>query len=116
MRISDLTDDHVMKSYRGQANKCACGCKGTYKANPKHRALADKDRGYAHSDDELSSRSIHFALLAIKEGSARAEISNTNGHFVTNVFVTNGDRWVGIYLVPGVTVDANEVLPNMNEQ
>ena len=47
----------VVKVYNGKIG-CMCGCNGKYKVATAHREYADKNRGYAYDDEDISDRSV----------------------------------------------------------
>jgi len=49
----------VQSVYSGAAGKCCCGCKGAHYVAPAHRTAAEKERGYAYDDSQVSDAAIN---------------------------------------------------------
>jgi len=66
MNLNQVTLADVLTSYRGRAHSCRCGCKGTYRVTAENRAVASANRGYDHSDEDVSDRSVRQTLALIQ--------------------------------------------------
>lgn len=64
--LSQLTVNDILKVYSGK-HGCMCGCNGKYYVNPDHRAEADKARGYAYDDEDMSMRMVKRVLKLMNE-------------------------------------------------
>lgn len=62
----------ILKVYNGKVG-CMCGCLGKYKVPACNREAADKDRGYAYPDEDISDRSVKII--------AKKVLSNPNVKF-----------------------------------
>ena len=88
----NYTVNNVYKVYSGKAGACMCGCSGKYKVASAYRAYADKHRGYAHDDEDVSDRSVKIIFnklmkapgARIEEGIFHAEV---NGRMLAAYFV-----------------------------
>jgi hypothetical protein len=49
--------ENVMQVYSGKSG-CMCGCNGKYKIPTHMREVADKTRGYPHSDEDVSDIAV----------------------------------------------------------
>jgi len=56
--MNQITVDQVVSVYSGKANKCACGCSGTYRYASAYRDQGIQLRGYAIDADEVNDRQV----------------------------------------------------------
>ena len=79
--IKALTIADVKEVYSGKNNACCCGCKGSYRANSAHKALADKTRGYEL--DNVNDRQVRKVLSLVQANAIDAEwLSDTQITYV----------------------------------
>ncbi len=64
--ILGLRPEDILSVYTGP-DGCMCGCQGSRRYNPEHRAEASLVRGYEVSESECSSRSISVVLNKFKK-------------------------------------------------
>lgn len=65
-----LTLDNVQSVYSGKANRCCCGCSG------KHTHVADVNRGYPITADEVNDRTVKIIFNKVMKAGA-VKISDT---------------------------------------
>lgn len=72
----------VGKVYAGRPG-CMCGCLGKYKVAPQHLVWANKDRGYAYSDEDgdISMRSVKLIVNKMNQYPELLEWAD-NGQYV----------------------------------
>lgn len=56
--MKQLDVSRVYLVYVGRRKGCRYGCLGKYKIASAWRDYADRDRGYAHGDEEVSDRQV----------------------------------------------------------
>jgi len=94
--IQALTPELVMKVYSGKQG-CMCGCRGKYWVHPNHRAEADKDRGYAHDDDEVSAKQVK-RILGILKADPRTKVQDGYILYLDREQLAEGERSYVAYL------------------
>ena len=81
--IAELKVENVFKVYSGKPG-CGCGCRGKYYVNPAHREFADKERGYAYDDDEVTitqvQRILHEMQAAELAAPGSVEVNEKAAH------------------------------------
>ena len=91
----NININNILKVYNGKVG-CMCGCLGKYSVPTCNREAADKDRGYAYTDDDVSDRSVKII--------AKKVLSNPNVKFE--------DRWA---YVEDRAADKNQVVYFVDE-
>lgn len=67
--VESLTVADILKVYSGKPG-CACGCNGTYNITAESRKEADKDRGYAYSDEDVNPKQVKRVLKQVQKHEA----------------------------------------------
>jgi hypothetical protein len=62
-RTKLITTEEISSVYIGRAGKCCCGCAGKYSfPSTVDREAAEKSRGYALDEKDISDRSVAFVM------------------------------------------------------
>lgn len=93
--VQSLTVADILKSYSGKPG-CACGCNGNYRVTPESRKEADEDRGYAHDDEDVNTRSVLQVLRKVQahEAEAGSRIASNKGEWGKKVEVADDLQYV----------------------
>jgi hypothetical protein len=86
----------ILRVYSGRANYCCCGCAGSYRYNPAHRAAARR-----HARRRIDAKEFNAAQVKRVLGIVQARAASTAADFCAgdHARVTVGTRWYVIYLV-----------------
>lgn len=63
--LEALQVSNVLTSYTGKTG-CMCGCNGNYYVTAESRSAAEKDRGYAHDDKDVSPKAVARAVNGLR--------------------------------------------------
>jgi hypothetical protein len=63
--LQAIRPEQILKAYRGK-HACMCGCKGRYFVRADKRAAADKERGYAYEDRDVSDVEVTKVLRELQ--------------------------------------------------
>lgn len=91
--IIDVKVEEVVQVYSGRPG-CACGCRGNYRVNPAHVAYADKERGYPHSGDEISLKSVKRILNYLQAHATEVTVNESGNKICYALEDENRYRWV----------------------
>ena len=93
-------ENWVTSRYSGKSG-CMCGCNGNYKYKSANKELAEKNRGYAISSDEISDRAVNSCFNRLKR-----ELHNGNVKYMLfsnekegNIFLDEKGRNNAIYFI-----------------
>ena len=81
--VTKLEVADLLGAYNGLDHRCACGCSGRHSYVAANRAAAEKNRGYAISDDEVSDRSVAYTLRKVQTNPTLVERNSDNCYSVS---------------------------------
>ncbi len=107
--LASLSADRVKSVYSGKDGKCCCGCSGNHRYASAHKAVAEKDRGYPISKEEVNDRQVKRVLGIVQANFTADDAANpgeqTYYHAdhpggVTHFSAAVGERLYVVYLLP----------------
>lgn len=84
IQIQNVTVADVLSVYSGKPG-CMCGCRGSHRYNPEHRAEGAKRRGYAVDDGDVNARQVAKVLRTLQTTSEKIDVDKAGEWFSAEI-------------------------------